>query len=389
MGFLMRPRLPDILVLLLCAGAAGCTPFNLRESVRLGDGDWTMYGGNPGRTNATSESLVPPLAVRWEYDASAGFSSFSASAAESLVFVGTLRGEVHAVRLRTGEGAGARDFGSAVVGTPVVGRQGLFVALSGDENSLAAYDLANGVMKWEAKLGDIESSPLLAGEKLYVASLGGTISCLDASTGSVLWTHALPAARRSSAVRSSPAIDGETLVVGCDDGMLYALSAADGTRRWSAKTGASIAGTPSISTGRVFVGSLDENLYAFDARDGALLWKRPLGAKIYASPAVDAHRVCIGTSDGSFAALHPETGEILWQASLNGVVSAAALIAGSVVYVPCLDKTLTAFDASTGERLWQYSAPGRIKSSPVLVRGFLVILTEDRSVIGLSEGGAE
>ena len=385
----MRPPLPMMLAFVVLGSLAGCSPFRLQEFVRLRQGDWTMYGGNAGRTNVSPQAIVPPLTVRWEYDAGAGFSAHSASVAESLIFVGNLRGEVHAIRLRTGEAAGVYDFGSAVVGTPVIGKQMLYVALTRDENSLVAYDLEAGVVKWEAKLGDVESSPLLLGERLFVAALDGKVFCVDAASGAVLWSYALPSSRRSSAIRSSPAAAGELLVVGCDNGGLYALALSDGKLCWSATTGASIPGSPAIADGRVFVGSLDRSFYAFELTTGKLLWSRPLDSKIFASPAVDGDHLFVGTSAGSLFALRPGTGEVLWQTSLKSVIGAAPLISGNVVYVAGLDRTLSAFSAETGGRVWQYTARGRIKTMPVIARGFLILMTEDRSVLGLSEGGAQ
>ena len=379
----MRRLAPLVAVFLALAG--GCSPFHLQVSVRTLDGDWRMYGGNEGRTNVAPQALAPPLSLRWEYDASAGFSAYSASVAESIVFVGNLRGEIHAIHVRTGDAAGVRDFGAAIIGAPVVYKQMLYVALSGEEKSLVAYDLENGIVRWEKPFGDIESAPLLMEGRLYVAALDGKISCVDAATGAALWTYAVPASRRSSIVRSSPASDGDILVTGCDNGALYALDVKDGALRWSAKTGASIAGSPAMAGGLVFVGSLDGTFYAFDAASGRVRWSRPLGSPIYSSPAVDDGRVFIGTSGGVFAALSIATGEVLWRSSLASVINAAPLVSGTTVYVACLDRTLRAFSAAGGELLWEQAVKGRIKTMPVIARGYLILLMEDRTVLGFSQ----
>jgi outer membrane protein assembly factor BamB len=383
----MRARVFLLALALALAALAGCASYALRQSIRVRASDWTMYGGDAARSGVARESLALPLALRWDYDASAGFSAYSAVVADSIVIVGNLRGEVHAIRLRTGEGVGMHDFGEAVIGTPVIGKQFLYVPLSREEKSLVAYDLETGTTRWETAAGDIESAPLLLRDKIYVAALGGTVSCVDAATGAVVWSYAVPASRRSAAMRSAPASDGTLLFVGRDDGTLCALGLDDGKLRWSARAGAAIAGSPAVAAGRVIVGALDGSVYAFDAATGAVLWTRPLGSRIFASPAVDAEHVCIGTSGGVFAALRPATGEVVWQTRLNSVISAAPLISGSAVYVGCLDRTLNAFSLASGERLWRYEARGRIKSAPVIWGGYLVVLMENRTVLGFSEGG--
>jgi outer membrane protein assembly factor BamB len=382
---LLTVRTPTLAALLASTIAlAGCSYLRLLQFPAPSADDWTMYGGTIGRTNTARHEIAPPLAPLWEYDASAGFGAASAAIAGSYLFVGNLEGDVHAIDIKTGKGAGSYDFGTALVGTPVIDGGEMYVALSRSDESLLAYNLFTGVIDWRAKLGDIESSPLLIGRRLYVTGVAGTLTCVETATGEAAWTYRLPQHVRTRTIRSSPASDGASIFFGADDGTVYAVRVNDGTLRWSAKTGGSVIASPSVALGKVYVGSLDNSFYAFGAETGSQIWKQPLGSRIYASQAVSDSSVYVGTAGRSMYRLDARSGAILWRASTGSVVNAAPLIAGSIVYVGCLDKTISAYSAATGELLWQYKTEGRIKSMPVASRDVLFVLAEDRSVLAFT-----
>ena len=62
---------------------------------------------------------------------------------------------------------------------------------------------------------------------------------------------------------SSPAIAGGRVYVGSSDGKLYVLDAATGQKRWEFDAGDAITASPAIAAGRVVVGSQDGRIYCF------------------------------------------------------------------------------------------------------------------------------
>ena len=377
----MGQRLSILSALVLLVGS--CTPLKIRDLIPDKNHDWAMYGGNIERANAAQSIVTPPLSVAWEYDAAAGFSPYSTAAVGNYLFVGNLQGEVHSIDIVTGKGKGVHDFGSAVVGTPIIDTDILYVALAHDDQSLIAYDLGQGLILWTAKLGDIETSPLLIGQQLFVTTMKGRMVCIDKIKGDILWSYEVTAGGKMNVVRSSPASDGTLLFFGCDNSHLYAVDIRNGKLKWSAKTGASIVASPSVSNGKVFVGSHDNFFYAFDAGTGKELWKQSLGSKIYAPQAVDEQNIYVGTSGRTVYCLKKENGHIVWTFTAGSIINSSPLVSGNVVYVGCADKNLYALDCTTGKPLWQFIAPGRIKTMPVIWKQYLFVLSEDRSVIAL------
>jgi eukaryotic-like serine/threonine-protein kinase len=64
-------------------------------------------------------------------------------------------------------------------------------------------------------------------------------------------------------VESSPAIAGGRVFVGSNDGRFYVLSAANGAKLWEFNAGAPLSASPAIASGRIVIGSQDGRLYCF------------------------------------------------------------------------------------------------------------------------------
>ena len=84
------------------------------------------------------------------------------------------------------------------------------------------------------------------------------IHCLNAKTGKVMWTFATGAR-----VDSSPAIAGGRVYVGSNDGRFYVLDLATGKKVWVFEAGSPLFASPAIAAGRVVICSEDGRLYCF------------------------------------------------------------------------------------------------------------------------------
>ena len=368
----------------LAVFSAGCAHVRLADAPT--DAGWRMYGGDAGRRNVSADSISPPLAQDWEFDAGAGFGTSSLGHTDTTLFVSTLTGDVHALSMLTGKEIDSYSFGSSIMGTPVLDSGRLFVALADEDDGLVAYDLREGSTSWKLNTGDIETSPLLIGNRLIVATLKRGVHSVDKVSGQIEWTFKVPVPEHPPMIHSSPASDGKIVVFGCDDGKVYAISASGGILQWSAKTGGAILASPSIDGNTVFVASLDGSMYAFNSADGTLRWKRELGAPVHAPQAVDETHIYVGTTGRDFVALNKLSGEIAWRFIANGAISSAPIVCLGIVYVGSIDRNLYALRCDSGEQVWKFEAPGRIKSMPVISRGRLFVPVEDTSVLALREG---
>jgi eukaryotic-like serine/threonine-protein kinase len=77
-------------------------------------------------------------------------------------------------------------------------------------------------------------------------------------TGKAAWTFTTRAR-----VESSPAIAGGRVFVGSNDGRFYVLSLSNGAKLWEFNAGAALSASPAIANGRIVIGSQDGRLYCF------------------------------------------------------------------------------------------------------------------------------
>jgi outer membrane protein assembly factor BamB len=124
---------------------------------------------------------------------------------------------------------------------PVVDAGAGLVYVGTVDGDVVALRLADGAEVWTQHLGaEIASSPTKAGDILYVASSTG-IAALLARTGQVLGTLPL------DGIPFSPAVSGGYLIVGTQSGSLYALiSADDGVGANPPSPAAVASGPPSV-----------------------------------------------------------------------------------------------------------------------------------------------
>jgi len=374
------------LILALCVLfvllVSGCAGIRLQRRLAQKPYDWLTYGGTVSRTNESFSTMIPPLKPIWEYDALGGISG-TPLVRDSVVLVGTLKGELHAINLVTGDRIGYTVMESAVSGTPAWDEGYAYVACALGKETLLGLSLRDGTRQWSGKYGPIETSPLVVGEFLYVVTLDGVLECLKKADGTEFWKYEFAAKDERKPVRSSPASDGEVIIFGTDGGGIYAVERLSGTLRWKYQATTSVFATPVLSNGLCVVGSIDGVLYALDTRTGNLRWKYETGTRIFAPAAATQQQIFIGTADGKITALSLESGKKLWSFSCRSVVSCAPLVAGDILYVGSQDRNLYALRAATGEKLWQWEAPGRIKVSPVIWGDIMLLTYEDRYVAAL------
>ena len=124
----------------------------------------------------------------------------------------------------------------------------------GSDEVAWALNEADGKELWVAKLGPAHAqegmpqgkegpgcTPTVDGERMYVLGLGGTLSCLQAADGKVVWQKSLTRDFGGQiptwSYRESPLVDGEKLIVtpGGDDATIVALNKMTGETVWKSK----------------------------------------------------------------------------------------------------------------------------------------------------------
>lgn len=299
-----------------------------------------------------------------------------------------------------------RGYGPARTGAPA--------DVSGPEPPLKRRWKADFVGDWN------QSSPVVAGDTVYLGSMTGGMSgreaetylnAFDASTGEGRWTRSIEqhTPKHNSSYADSLTASDDGLFIQTFRG-LRALD-FDGTERWKFEnTGPRfLADTchPAITDGVVYTGTYgstrvrddddeysgSEGLFALDASDGSLLWEyRPdeYATDLTFSPTVADGTVYLCFLGRGIVALDTADGEVQWTRAVP--VDTPATVRNGTAYVAtqvfherddAYEYRLYALDAETGETVWDRPVGGAWSSRGISHDGSALYLSSDRYLLSL------
>jgi outer membrane protein assembly factor BamB len=236
---------------------------------------------------------------------------------------------------------------------------------------------------WQARLGPIVASPVVAAGSVLVPTADGRLAFLEPLSGRRL--HEL---KLGSAVESTPALAGALGFVGTDDGDLVAVDTVNGEERYRVRLGQMVRSSPLVleGPGHVVVGVVEGKttgaLVAVDPAKGRLVWTRKLAA-VFSSPARAGERVLVGSDDGSLHALDHARGTVAWSHRLGAKVRATPAVAGELAVVGDFAGLLVAVRVADGTRAWSRELGHGLYSSPCLAAGLCVVGCREGHVHGV------
>jgi outer membrane protein assembly factor BamB len=149
-----------------------------------------------------------------------------------------------------------------VTGRPVIYRGDVF---AGSHSGLvAAISLRDGQRRWELPITTI-TTPLPAGDVVYVTDQSGRVFCLSRENGLVYWSVNLNAdieKAKNRAIWSGPLLASDRLILVSDRGEAVALNPKTGARIKSIRLGSGAFINPIAVNGTVFVVTNEAQLVA-------------------------------------------------------------------------------------------------------------------------------
>lgn len=352
----------------------GCSGVNISQRIEPGPNDWIMAGGGVMQQNVAYNVVNPPLYLKWTYDCDAGFGYITMTAADAVVFVNTLQGEMHSIDVESGGKIGHLSFlGKDASTSPVIDGNNIIVAYAGDNNySLASYNLILSEITWRVNLGYIQASPLMYENFIYVGTLNGKFYKIDKKDGKTIWeTNA------NSPIHSTPSISNNRAVFGTDDGYIHCIDLANGSNLWKVKTGASVVSAPMIKDNLVYTGSYDSNYYCINLDSGRIKWKENIKTKIASGSSLyNNSAVIFGGIDGNLYSIEASSGKVNWVFPTKGVITSTPLTSGNNIYFTSFDWHAYCINGKDGKMLWSYEIDGKGKTSPIIWKNYLFIAAD-------------
>lgn len=262
----------------------------------------------------------------WLYHASSGIGSQPLlDPARDELFVAIDDGRLHALRASTGELLWTTEIGGAVGRPPVATDDAIYVMT--DADVLAAFDRTTGEALWRFRREAPEgfyitehAGILLVGQRIITGFTDGAVLCLDARDGSVLWTRdtiaELPATDDDDGLRftdvdTTPLIAADGVYIASFAGGLYRLDPRNGTVLWRRGELTGVTGIVEAPGGLLILSSGDLGVVGIDARSGDTQWTAPVERGAPTPAVVMGDVIVVGESEGGLVALSVADGHEL------------------------------------------------------------------------------
>ncbi|MBN2594463.1 MAG: PQQ-like beta-propeller repeat protein [Sedimentisphaerales bacterium] len=191
---------------------------------------WPMLAHDPGRSGATSTEIRPPFQRKWYrlFPDEGLMAGTQPIIEDGKVFIGTMRGTLHAMNDTTGEDIWAFKTPGAILHTCAVAGNKVFFGNA--EGKVYAVDIDDGKLAWSVLTGAaIWNSPVVYQGVVLIGSRDGKVYAIDAESGRIKW-----ATQTSGPLLSSPAVDVKAarVYIGCEDMCVYAFDLVSGRQLW-------------------------------------------------------------------------------------------------------------------------------------------------------------
>ncbi len=259
-----------------------------------------------------------------------------------LLILATSEAEVVAMAKDSGEILWRSPVSSEVLAQPAI--SGNFVIVRSADGVTQALSADNGEPLWRfssnvpalSLRGD--APPVVSGDRVLLGQANGRLSVLSIFDGILQWEAVVvvPQGRtdleRMVDVDATPLIVGDVIYVAAHQGRVLALSKPTGATLWSRDLGTSVG--MSVDDEKLYIVDDEGQVWALDRRNGATLWKLDkLKYRDLSAPAAYANSIVVGDYEGQLHWISKEDGAITARYQVDGEgVRVAPLVRDGTLY---------------------------------------------------------
>jgi outer membrane protein assembly factor BamB len=224
--------------------------------------------------------------------------------------------------LQRGVFAAQGDFNPPFYWSPVTVGDGLafvgFGSPASEAAALYAFDPETGQQQWSYPADAlIIPAPTYADGFVYFGSDDGVVHAVDVETRQSKpgWSFKAEEGDWETAIWASPLVEGDRVYIAAMDHHLYCLDSETSEVLWAYKAGGALAAQPTLDEERgvIYVGSFDGRVNAVDVDTGEAIDGFDFKAEnwIWSKVLVEEDRLYVTSLDGKLYALDPVSGEVI------------------------------------------------------------------------------
>lgn len=263
--------------------------------------------------------------------------------------------------------------------------------------SLECMDAETGQLVWRSLTRHpVFASPVVGQGRVFCGeglhqNEDCQLYCLDAGSGRPVWTFPT-----HGHIESSPTLAQHMLLFSAGGDGFYCLEAATGKQLWHSRCGHTDS-SAAVQDGRIFVGTAygDNAAVCLEQASGRLLWKQKQDLPVWGHAAVDGPAVFFGLGNGTFGASSPQprgavicldtvSGRQLWRTELPDSVNTSLVLTGANVLCGNRDGYVYCLSRADGRILWKSYCGKPVLASLVLQQESLLVAGGDGRLHQLS-----
>lgn len=272
------------------------------------------------------------------------------------LYIATEGGVLHRLRASSGALGWRSDIGGAVTQTPVLAPDAAYVVT--DADAVLAFERATGEALWRVRRDPTDGEHVarhagiaLVDGVIYVAVTEGTVLALDAGDGALLWERdtavdldlSPDGPPRFADVDTTPVVVGDVVFVASFAGGLYALERASGSVLYRDERLTGITDIVRVGDDQLILASGEEGVVLYDHREQAVRWQTMAARGAPGRAVVVGDLVLVGETRGSFVTLALRDGQELGRFDAGHGFAARASVASGRGFVLSNGGSLLAF----------------------------------------------
>ena len=249
--------------------------------------------------------------ILWKMKLKYGVES-SGFIANGSLFFGALDGFMYSINAETGTLNWKYDTKAEITASPLVYNNIVYI-LNG-ANSLFSLDAKSGRQLWVYNRQETTTKMTVRGGSrptffngiIYTGFSDGSLMAINAQTGTPQWEVILNKNARFKDIDATPIVDEDNIYISSYDDKLYCLSKSNGSIIWKYNFGGATA--PIIAGNKIFLSTTNGSVVSLNKKTGDILWAKKNIKGISTELLILKGLIIFGESQGSLKALDLLTG---------------------------------------------------------------------------------